>query len=136
MEEEDGRKKIKRKSLFTQRPYSPDNNDIFNKFFARKNSFETKDEKRNEDKIYINIENKEELVITVNTTQETVKNYYEYMQDCFEIIDLYFNKSIKLQSGDPVNFHFKENKKIVIFELESTLVSCFWGNVPNEINNK
>ena len=58
-----------------------------------------------------------------------------FKNDFCEIIDLYFNKSIKLQSGDPVNFHFKENKKIVIFELESTLVSCFWGNVPNEINN-
>ena len=134
VEEEDGRKKIKRKSLFTQRPYSPDNNDIFNKFFARKNSFETKDEKRNEDKIYINIENKEELVI-VNTTQETVKNYYDYMKDCFELIYLNFNKGIKLQSGEPVNFHFKENKKLVIFELESTLVSSFNENFPNEINN-
>ena len=135
---DDTKKGIKRKSLFSLQTRSPEKinkNEIYNKFFAKKMSFESKNEKRNEDKIYINIENKEELVITVNTTQETVKNYYEYMQDCFEIIDLYFNKSIKLQSGDPVNFHFKENKKIVIFELESTLVSCFWGNVPNEINN-
>ena len=109
---DDTKKGIKRKSLFSLQTRSPEKinkNEIYNKFFAKKMSFESKNEKRNEDKIYINIENKEELVITVNTTQETVKNYYEYMQDCFEIIDLYFNKSIKLQSGDPVNFHFKEN---------------------------
>ena len=132
------KKGIKRKSLFSLQARSPEKiyiNEIYNKFFAKKKSFETKNEKRNEDKIYINIENKEELVITVNTTKESVKNYYEYMQDCFEIIDLYFNKSIKLQPGEPVNFHFKENKKIVIFELESTLVSSFWGNLQNEINN-
>ena len=70
----------------------------------------------------------------MNTKQETVKNYYEYMQDCFQIIDLHFNKTIKLQPGEPVNFHFKENKKVVIFELESTLVSCFNDNLPEEKN--
>ena len=137
-EEDDTKKKIQRKSLFSQQAKSPNKiyrNDIYKKFFAKKNSFELKDEKRNEDKIYINFENKEELVITVNTTQETVKNYYEYMQDCFELIDLHFNKTIKLQPMEPVNFHFKENKKIVIFELESTLVSCFGETLPNEINN-
>ena len=132
------RKGMKRKSLFSLQARSPEKiykNEIYNKFFAKKNSFDTKNEKRNEDKIYINIENKEELVITVNTSKESVKNYYEYMQDCFQIIDLHFNKTIKLQPGEPVNFHFKENKKIVIFELESTLVSCSWGNLSNEINN-
>ena len=136
--EDEAKKKIKRKSLFSQQEQSPNKiyrNDIYKKFFAKKNSFELKDGKRNEDKIYINIENKEELVITVNTTQETVKNYYEYMQDCFELIDLHFNKTIKLQPMEPINFHFKENKKIVIFELESTLVSCFGETLPNEINN-
>ena len=136
--EDEAKKKIKRKSLFSTQEKSPDKadkNEIFNKFFAKKNSIKKKDEKRNEDKIYINNENKEELVITVNTKQETVKNYYEYMQDCFQIIDLHFNKTIKLQPGDPVKFHFKENKKIVIFELESTLVSCFGDNLPEEINN-
>ena len=110
-------------------------NNIYKKFFTKKNSFELKEEKRNEDKIYINIQNKEELVITVNTTQETVKNYYNNMEDCFEIIDLYFNKTIKLEPMEPVNFHFKENKKIVIFELESTLVSGFGETLSNEINN-
>ena len=132
------KKGMKRKSLFSLQARSPEKiyiNEIYNKFFANQNSVESKNEKRNEDKIYINIENKEELVITVNTTKESVKNYYEYMQDCFGIIDLYFNKSIKLQPGEPVDFHFKENKKIVIFELESTLVSSFGGNLSNEINN-
>ena len=135
---DNNKKGMKRKSLFSLQARSPEKiyiNEIYNKFFANQNSMESKNEKRNEDKIYINIENKEELVITVNTTKESVKNYYEYMQDCFGIIDLYFNKSIKLQPGEPVNFHFKENKKIVIFELESTLVSSFGGNLSNEINN-
>ena len=133
--EDEVKKKIKRKSLFSIQANSPDKmdkNEIFNKFFAKKKSIEIKDEKRNEDKIYIKNENK---VITVNTKQETVKNYYEYMQDCFQIIDLHFNKTIKLQPGEPVNFHFKENKKVVIFELESTLVSCFNDNLPEEKNN-
>ena len=137
VEEDEGKRKTKRKSLFSQHPfypYNPDNNDIFNKFFARKNSLETKDEKRNEDKIYVNIENKKELVI-VNTTQETVKNYYDYMKDCFELIYLNFNKGIKLQTAEPVNFHFKKNKKLVIFELENTLVSSLGENFLNEINN-
>ena len=132
------RKKRKRKSLFSQQGISPNKiyrNNIYKKFFTKKNSFELKEEKRNEDKIYINIQNKEELVITVNTTQETVKNYYNNMEDCFEIIDLYFNKTIKLEPMEPVNFHFKENKKIVIFELESTLVSGFGETLSNEINN-
>ena len=136
--EDEAKKKIKRKSLFSMQAKSPnkvDKNDIFKKFFAKQNSIKKKDEKRNEDKIYINNENKEKLVITVKTKQETVKNYYEYMQDCFQIIDLHFNKTIKLQPGEPVNFNFKENKKVVIFELESTLVSCFGDNLPEEINN-
>ena len=136
--EDETKKKIKRKSLFSMQEKSPDKvdkNDIFNKFFAKKNSIKKINEKRNEDKIYINNENKEKLVITVKTKQETVKNYYEYMQDCFQIIDLHFNKTIKLQPGEPVNFHFKENKKVVIFELESTLVSCFGDNLSEEINN-
>jgi hypothetical protein len=93
-------------------------------FFQKKNSFEEK-EKRNEDKIYINIPNKEELLITVNTAQETIKNYYEYMRECFQIIDLNFNKNIKLHPIEPVNFNFKPNKKTVVFELESTLVSYY-----------
>ena len=137
-EEDEIKTKKKRKSLFSQRDKSPENkyrNDIYKKFFAKKNSIEIKNEKRNEDKIFINMDNKEKLVITVNTKQETVKNYYEYMQDCFELIDLYFNKTIKLQAEEPVNFHFKENKKIVIFELESTLVSCFGESFSNKINN-
>ena len=93
-------------------------------FFQKKNSFEEK-EKRNEDKIYINIPNKEELLITVNTAQETIKNYYEYMLECFQIIDLNFNKNTKLHPIEPVNFNFKPNKKTVVFELESTLVSYY-----------
>jgi hypothetical protein len=132
------RKNRKRKSLFSQNGHSPDKqytNEIFEKFFTKKNSFELKEEKRNLDKIYIKIKNQEVSLITVNTTQETVKNYYDYMQDCFKIIDLYYNKSIKLQPGDPVNFNFKENKKIVIFELESTLVSCFGEKLSNEEND-
>ena len=132
------RKNKKRKSLFSQNGTSPDKqytNEIFEKFFSKKNSFELKEEKRNLDKIYINIKNQEVSLITVNTTQETVKNYYDYMQDCFKIIDLYYNKTIKLQPGEPVNFNFKENKKIVIFELESTLVSCFGETVSNEEND-
>ena len=130
-----------RKSLFSQNGNSPDKqytNEIFEKFFSKKNSFEIKEEKRNLDKIYINIKNQEVSLITVNTTQESVKNYYDYMQDCFKIIDLYYNKSIKLHPGEPVNFNFKENKKVVIFELESTLVSCFGETLSNEesdINN-
>jgi hypothetical protein len=131
-------KNRKRKSLFSQNGHSPDKqytNEIFEKFFTKKNSFELKEEKRNLDKIYIKIKNQEVSLITVNTTQETVKNYYDYMQDCFKIIDLYYNKSIKLQPGDPVNFNFKENKKIVIFELESTLVSCFGEKLSNEEND-
>ena len=132
------RKNKKRKSLFSQNGHSPDKqytNEIFEKFFTKKNSFELKEEKRNLDKIYINIKNQEVSLITVNTTQETVKNYYDYMQDCFKIIDLYYNKTIKLHPGDPVNFNFKENKKIVIFELESTLVSCFGETLSNEEND-
>ena len=130
-----------RKSLFSQSGNSPDKqytNEIFEKFFSKKNSFEIKEEKRNLDKIYINIKNQEVSLITVNTTQESVKNYYDYMQDCFKIIDLYYNKSIKLHPGEPVNFNFKENKKVVIFELESTLVSCFGETLSTEesdINN-
>ena len=46
-----------------------------------------------------------------------------------------FNKTIKLQNVEYVNFNFKENKKIVIFELESTLVSCFGESLPIKINN-
>ena len=57
------------------------------------------------------------------------------MQDCFKIIDLYYNKTIKLQPREPVNFKFKENKKVVIFELESTLVSCFGETLSNEEND-
>ena len=132
------RKNQKRKSLFSQNGHSPDKqytNEIFEKFFTKKNSFELKEEKRNLDKIYINIKNQEVSLITVNTAQETVKNYYDYMQDCFKIIDLYYNKTIKLIPGDPVNFNFKENKKIVIFELESTLVSCFGETLSNEEND-
>ena len=133
------KKKAKRKSIISQPNVSPSKiytTEIFQKFFSKKISFEEK-EKRNEDKIYINIKNKEELLITVNTTQETIKNYYEYMQECFQIIDLNFNKSIKLQEVEPINFHFKENKKIVVFELESTLVSYYIEdlNLENETNN-
>ena len=120
-------KKTKRKSIISQPNISPTKlytTEIFKKFFSKKNSFGEK-EKRNEDKIYINIPNKEELLITVNTAQETIKNYYEYMRECFQIIDLNFNKSIKLHPIDPVNFNFKPNKKTVVFELESTLVSYY-----------
>ena len=133
------KKKAKRKSIISQPNVSPSKiytTEIFQKFFSKKISFEEK-EKRNEDKIYINIKNKEELLITVNTAQETIKNYYEYMQECFQIIDLNFNKSVKLQEVEPINFHFKENKKIVVFELESTLVSYYIEdlNLENETNN-
>ena len=120
-------KRTKRKSIISQPNVSPTKlytTEIFKKFFSKKNSFEEK-EKRNEDKIYINIPNKEELLITVNTAQETIKNYYEYMRECFQIIDLNFNKSIKLHPIEPVNFNFKPNKKTVVFELESTLVSYY-----------
>ena len=120
-------KKTKRKSIISQPNVSPTKlytTEIFKKFFSKKNSFEEK-EKRNEDKIYINIPNKEELLITVNTAQETIKNYYEYMRECFQIIDLNFNKNIKLHPIEPVNFNFKPNKKTVVFELESTLVSYY-----------
>ena len=133
-----GRRASKRKSLFSQQGNSPgkNHNEIFEKFFKRKNSLDSKEEKWNKDKIYINIKNKEESLITVNTTQKMVKNYYEYMQDCFQIIDLFFNKIIKLPPGEPVNFHFKENKKIVIFELESTLVSSIGEDSKNDIKEE
>lgn len=132
------RRNKKRKSLFSHNGHSPDKqytNEIFEKFFNKKNSFEVKEDKRNLDKIFINIKNQEVSLITVNTKQETVKNYYDYMQDCFKIIDLYYNKTIKLHPRDPVNFNFKENKKVVIFELESTLVSCFGETLSNEEEN-
>ena len=132
------RKNIKRKSLFSHNGNSPDKqytNEIFEKFFNKKKSIEVKEDKRNLDKIFINIKNQEISLITVNTKQETVKNYYDYMQDCFKIIDLYYNKTIKLQPKEPVNFKFKENKKVVIFELESTLVSCFGETLSNEEND-
>lgn len=132
------KKKAKRKSIISQPNVSPSKiytTEIFQKFFSKKISFEEK-EKRNEDKIYINIQNKEELLIIVNT-QETIKNYYEYMQECFQIIDLNFNKKIKLQEIEPVEFHFKEYKKIVVFELESTLVSYYLEdlNLEDGTNN-
>ena len=120
-------KRTKRKSIISQPNVSPTKlytTEIFKKFFSKKISFD-ENEKRNEDKIYINIPNKEELLITVNTAQETIKNYYEYMRECFQIIDLNFNKSIKLHPIEPVNFNFKPNKKTVVFELESTLVSYY-----------
>ena len=138
LEGDDNRKNKKRKSLFSHNGHNPDKeytNEIFEKFFNKKNSFEVKEDKRNLDKIFINIKNQEVSLITVNTKQETVKNYYDYMQDCFKIIDLYYNKTIKLQPGEPVNFNFKENKKVVIFELESTLVSCFGETLSNEEND-
>ena len=134
------KKKSNRNSVISQPNVSPTKiytTEIFQKFFSKKNSFEEK-VKRNEDKIYINIPDKEEeLLITVNTTQETIKNYYEYMQDCFQIIDSNFNKNIKLQPIEPVNFAFKKNKKTVVFELESTLVSYYIENLnlDNENNN-
>ena len=134
------KKRMNRKSIISQPNVSPTKiytTEIFKKFFQKKNSFEEK-VKRNEDKIYINIPNKEEeLLITVNTTQETIKNYYEYMQDCFQIIDSNFNKNIKLQPIEPINFQFKKNKKTVVFELESTLVSYYIENLnfDNENNN-
>ena len=133
------KKKGKRKSIISQPDVSPSKiytTEIFQKFFSKKNSFEEK-EKRNEDKIYINIQNKEELLITVNTAQETIKNYYEYMQDCFQIIDLTFNKSVKLTEIEPVKFQFKKNRKTVVFELESTLVSYYIedSNMENDSNN-
>ena len=136
--EDNNRKKIKRKSLFSLQARSPSKiqtNELCQKFFTKKNVSDLKEEKRNEDKIYINIENKEKLLITVKTTQETVNNYYEYMKDCFKLIDLYFNKTIKLQPIEPINFHFKENKKIIVFELESTLISYYEESLPSEINN-
>jgi CTD small phosphatase-like protein 2 len=135
---DDNKRNKKRKSLFSHNGHSPDKqytNEIFEKFFNKKNSFEVKEDKRNLDKIFINIKNQEVSLITVNTKQETVKNYYDYMQDCFKIIDLYYNKTIKLQPREPVNFNFKENKKVVIFELESTLVSCFGETLSNEEND-
>ena len=128
---DENRKKNKRKSLFSQKAHSPDKiktNDLFNKFL------EKNQEKRNEDKIYINIDNKEQLLITVKTAQKTVQNYYESMQDCFQLIEKYFNKTIKLQPIEPINFHFKEDKKIIVFELENTLVSCFEANLPNAMD--
>ena len=134
------KKKAKRKSIISQPNVSPSKiytTEIFKKFFSKKISFEEKT-KRNEDKIYINIPNKEELFITVNTTQETIKNYYEYMQECFQIIDLNFNKNVKLQNIiEPINFNLDENKKVVIFELESTLVSYYIEdlNLDNGSNN-
>ena len=121
------KKKANRKSIISQPNVSPSKiytTEIFKKFFSKKISFEEK-EKRNEDKIYINIQNKEELLIIVNTAQETINNYYEYMQECFQIIDLNFNKNVRLQELEPINFNFQENKKIVVFELESTLVSYY-----------
>ena len=132
-------KKTKRKSIISQPNISPTKlytTEIFKKFFSKKNSFE-ENEKRNEDKIYINIPNKEELLITVNTAQETIKNYYEYMRECFQIIDLNFNKNIKLHPIEPVNFNFKPNKKTVVFELESTLVSYYIEdlNIDEEKSN-
>ena len=59
------------------------------------------------------------------------------MQDCFQIIDLNFNKSVKLTEIEPVKFQFKNNKKIVVFELESTLVSYYIEdlNLDNGTNN-
>ena len=120
-------KRAKRKSIISQPNVSPSKlytTEIYKKFFSKKYSFD-ENEKRNEDKIYINIPNKEELLITVNTTQETIKNYYEYMRECFQIIDLNFNKTIKLHPIEPVNFNFIPNKKTVVFELESTLVSFY-----------
>ena len=126
------KKKGKRKSIISQPNVSPNKiytTEIFQKFFTKKDSFEENQKIINKDMIYINLqnkENKEELLITVNTTQETIKNYYEYMQECFQIIDLNFNRNIKLQPCEPINFYFKENnKKIVVFELESTLVSYY-----------
>ena len=132
-------KKTKRKSIISQPNVSPTKlytTEIFKKFFSKKNTFEEK-LKRNEDKIYINIPNKEELLITVNTAQETIKNYYEYMRECFQIIDLNFNKNIKLHPIEPVNFNFKPNKKTVVFELESTLVSYYIEdlNIDDENSN-
>jgi len=132
-------KKAKRKSIISQPNVSPSKlytTEIYKKFFSKKNSFD-ENEKRNEDKIYINIPNKEELLITVNTTQETIKNYYEYMRECFQIIDLNFNKTIKLHPIEPVNFNFIPNKKTVVFELESTLVSFYIEdfNLDNENSN-
>ena len=56
------------------------------------------------------------------------------MQDCFQLIEKYYNKTIKLPSIEPINFHFKEDKKIIVFELENTLISCFEDNLPNEMN--
>ena len=141
LEDDVNKRMRKRKSLFSHNGNSPDkhySNEIFEHFFNKKKSLEVKEDKRNLDKIYINIKNQEVSLITVNTKQETVKNYYDYMQDCFKIIDLYYNKTIKLQPGEPVNFNFKENKKIVIFELESTLVSSFGETLSigeNDISN-
>ena len=132
-------KRAKRKSIISQPNVSPSKlytTEIYKKFFSKKYSFD-ENEKRNEDKIYINIPNKEELLITVNTTQETIKNYYEYMRECFQIIDLNFNKTIKLHPIEPVNFNFIPNKKTVVFELESTLVSFYIEdfNLDNENSN-
>ncbi len=133
------KKRAKRKSIISQPNVSPSKiytTEIFKKFFSKKNSFDEKT-KRNKDKIYINIPNEEELFITVNTTQETIKNYYEYMQECFQIIDINFNKNVKLQNIEPINFHLDENKKTVVFELESTLVSYYIENLSfeNRSNN-
>ena len=128
---DDYKKKRKRRSIFSRPARSPSKiqiKNIFNKYL------DLNEDERNEDKIYINIDNRERLLITVKTTQKTVKNYYEDMQDCFQLIDLYFNKTIKLQPIEPVNFQFKENKKIIVFELESTLVSCFEVNLPDSMN--
>ena len=48
------------------------------------------------------------------------------MQECFQIIDLNFNKSVKLQNiFEPIKFNLDVNKKVVVFELESTLVSYY-----------
>ena len=59
------------------------------------------------------------------------------MRECFQIIDLNFNKTIKLQPIKPVNFHFMPDKKTVVFELESTLVSYYIEdlNLDNEKSN-
>ena len=59
------------------------------------------------------------------------------MQDCFQIIDLTFNKSVKLTEIEPVKFQFKKNRKTVVFELESTLVSYYIedSNMENDSNN-
>ena len=129
LNENNNKKRKHRKSHMTIQNYHQEKlytNDIYKKFCLTKRTLsENAPGKMNIDKIYINIKNKKELLITVNTEQETIKNYYEYMKECFQLIDQYFNKSIKLMPGEPKEFNFNNNKKIVIFELESTLVSNF-----------